>query len=68
MTSMKSVFRWLQQRMCRHEFYIDDLSGRNAAGDVHCPCHKCGRVLKADCGLHLDGRLVGYRPTRKETP
>lgn len=54
----------LRQLLCSHEVYIDELHRfENYPGSpVVSICHKCEKPLKADCGLHLNARLVGYRP------
>ena len=50
---------WPFKKKCQHEFdYMRDMTPRNKAGFIACPCHKCGRVFMADCGLNLPGKLV----------
>jgi hypothetical protein len=52
--------RWMHKApKCRHEFdYMNDMTGRDAGGNVHCPCHKCKEMFAADCGLNLPGTLI----------
>lgn len=64
---MKRLLRRLQhvwrQLWCRHEAYINDMR-RIYRGDqrrIQINCRCCGRLLEADCGLHLPVRFVGYR-------
>lgn len=60
--------RWLRRLFCRHGVYIDQLIGREHSADgetVTANCHKCGKLLAADCGLNLNASLDGYSPERK---
>jgi hypothetical protein len=45
----------LKQWLCTHRYDLADLQSRDADGMVSCACYKCGKVDRADCGLHLPG-------------
>jgi hypothetical protein len=49
------VLTRIKQWLCSHRYDLADLVGRDAKGNVSCACHKCGKVSRADCGLHLPG-------------
>jgi len=54
----KHLLRWLRQHFCSHAVYYDtDGTKRDAAGNLSCPCYKCGKVLIADCYLHMNADL-----------
>lgn len=60
------IFRWIGQLFCQHGVYIDELVGRDQSADgetVRAKCHKCGKWLSADCGLHLNATLDGFNPS-----
>jgi hypothetical protein len=61
---MSRLLAVVRQWLCDHEMYLDDLTPRDAAGMVRCPCHKCGKVLSAECGIALPGRWAGFRKRR----
>lgn len=44
-----------KQWLCSHRYDLADLRPRDAGGMVSCACRKCGKVNRADCGLHLPG-------------
>jgi hypothetical protein len=48
--------RLLRQHLCKHDCLIESIRRINA-DQVQCPCHKCGRVLSAPCGLALKATL-----------
>lgn len=53
---MKRFVRFL----CRHEYYLDDIH-RFDDELVAGLCHKCGGVFTANCGLNLNGSLIGFK-------
>jgi hypothetical protein len=59
--------KWLRQRLCSHQFYLDDLK-RLSDDLVTCPCFRCGKVCEASYGLALPGQWCGYRGAAEEKP
>lgn len=56
------LLRWKQAR-CRHlVYYMETMTPRDANGNVHATCDKCGKELMADCGLHLPAELHQRKP------
>lgn len=54
--SLKIFRAWLAQQFCKHECNSGDLV-RVTSERVECPCRKCGLMLTADCGLHLNATM-----------
>lgn len=51
------LLRWRQSR-CRHVvYYMETMTARDAAGNVHATCDRCGKELIAECGLDLPAEL-----------
>ena len=50
---------FIRQLFCSHEFVLEDLERIND-NLVHCPCVKCGKMLKAPYGLALNGTFVAF--------
>ncbi len=40
------------------EYYAKVYKQEGITKRVSCVCNKCGKVFYADCGLHLNGKLV----------
>jgi len=62
MTPFKQILarvrRFFRQRYCRHVvYYMETMTPRDADGNVHATCDRCGKELVADCGLHLNAEL-----------
>lgn len=54
---------WRARRNCKHlVYYMDTMTERDANGNVHATCDKCGKELTADCGLHLPAELRQRKP------
>jgi hypothetical protein len=66
---MSAVAKFLRQRFCSHEVYIEDIVRQtvltNDLYHVEAPCHRCGAKLTAPYGLALKANLA-QRP--KEQP
>lgn len=52
-----ALFQSLRQAGCSHVCSLYDMSSTGPPTDpnrvVSAPCRKCGKILKADCGLNL---------------
>lgn len=75
MNRSASVARLLRQKLCNHQFAIDDLKAVNINSDgndrVVWPCDKCGKVFKAHCGLFISpehGPIFRRGSTKGLTP
>ncbi len=63
--------RWIQQKLCSHQFRGVDLGPRNFEGLVSWPCAKCGRVYQEPYGILMGnhGEITGpwgIEPARGE--
>lgn len=52
------ILSFLNKLFCSHVVLGNDLGERDSDGMVKWPCSKCGKVFKADCGLHILGPNV----------
>lgn len=59
----------IRQMLCRHVCRVDSfVNNGDSSSDarISAPCVKCGKVLKAHCGLALKCRLdFSYNPKEK---
>lgn len=57
MKRLLAIFTSIRQRACNHVCSLHDMESSGPPTDpnrvVSAPCRKCGRILKADCGLSL---------------
>lgn len=50
------MFLTIRRFFCSHTVFIEDLH-RCPDGLVEAPCNRCGKVLRAECGLYLKAKL-----------
>ena len=71
MVVLKPMARWMQHRVCGHEFFKHQIGADRYDSRMSCVCYKCGRVFFLEYyeQVHNYGLLVTkYTRTKRKNP